>query len=156
MVTDESSSVAKTTKGKKQLPATEVSVLDSATEPVDSSNVDVVTSDRSSTSDLPIEVSEADESINALVSDEYQQSSNLDDTLPAVSSPRTVNIDENPESDYVSVGRVGLKAILDDDFTPGELKSASGEDQVPDVGCACILLFSITIFYHHICFNYLK
>ncbi|KAI7752508.1 hypothetical protein M8C21_015859 [Ambrosia artemisiifolia] len=137
VVTDESSSVAKQTKGKKQLPETlenQVPVQDSATELVDSSNADVTTSDLSSTSDLPTEVSETDVSVSTSVPDENLQSSNLDDAVPAASL-KTVNIEENPESDYVSVTPVGLEAVLDN-FAgkAGEVKAASGEDQVPDVG----------------------
>ncbi|XP_024995792.1 golgin subfamily B member 1 isoform X2 [Cynara cardunculus var. scolymus] len=137
VVTDEASSVAKSEKGKKQLPATEVPVQDPATEPVDSSIQDssdnlVATnadtgSPEFSTPSLQIEVSEADEngsslklaneSIDALVPDKDLQISNLDEAMPTNYSPETVNVGGKPESGYVHVTPVGLKAILDVGFS---------------------------------------
>ncbi|KAI3756178.1 hypothetical protein L1987_55994 [Smallanthus sonchifolius] len=136
VITDDTSSVAKPTKGKKQFLDTEVSVQDSSKELVDSSNADMVTPGLSSTSDLPTEVSETDVSINISVPVENLQSSNFDDAMPAASSLETVSIEGNPESDYVSVASVGLDAVFDDNSAgkAGEVKAASGEDQVPDVG----------------------
>ncbi|KAJ0602073.1 hypothetical protein HanIR_Chr03g0135701 [Helianthus annuus] len=133
--TEESSSVAKQTKGKKQSAETNVPVQDSATELVDSSNADITAPDLSSTSDLPTEVSETDVSVNTSVPDENLQSSNLDDAMPADLSPKRVNIEGQPDSDYVSVTPVGFEAVLDNIAgKAGDVKAASGEDQVPDVG----------------------
>ncbi|KAK9077808.1 hypothetical protein SSX86_006146 [Deinandra increscens subsp. villosa] len=132
VITDESSSVAKTTKGKKQFPETELSVQDSVTEIVDSSNADMATPDLSSTSDLPTENSETDVSIDTSVPGENLQSSNLPDAMPTGFPLKTVNIEGEPESDYVSVTPIGLNAVIDG--KAGEVKAASGEDQVPDVG----------------------
>ncbi|KAJ0802335.1 hypothetical protein HanPI659440_Chr03g0127871 [Helianthus annuus] len=133
--TEESSSVAKQTKGKKQSAETNVPVQDSATELVDSSNADITAPDLSSTSDLPTEVSETDVSVNTSVSDENLQSSNLDDAMPADLSLKGVDIEGQPDSDYVSVTPVGFEAVLDNiAVKAGDVKAASGEDQVPDVG----------------------
>ncbi|KAL8264045.1 hypothetical protein R6Q59_022175 [Mikania micrantha] len=131
VITDESTSVAKPTKGKKEFSETEVSAQDSAAELVDSSNFDMVTPDLSSASDLPTEVSETDVPISTLVQDENLKSSNLDGT-PSASSLKAVNIEGKTESDYVSVTPVGLNVVADG--KAGEIKAASGEDQVPDVG----------------------
>lgn len=151
VVTDETSSVAKSEKGKKQLPATEVPVEDSSTEPVDSSlqdstdNIVATNADDGSpefsTPSLHIEVSEADEdgsnlrlaneSIDSLVPDKDLQVSNLDEAMPTIYSPETVNTGGKPESGYVPLTPVGLKAILDVGFArkAGELNAACGEDQ---------------------------
>nr|XP_043627506.1 putative leucine-rich repeat-containing protein DDB_G0290503 isoform X2 [Erigeron canadensis] len=164
VVADESSSFSKSTKGKIQLPAPEAPVEGSTTEapvegsateaPVESlateapvggsvaelanSSNDGVTTPDLSTSNLPIEVAEADESINVSVPDEDLHSSNIDDVTLTVSSPRTVNIEGNSESGHVPVTPVGLKAVLDDGFArkAGEAKAVSGEDQEQDISCA--------------------
>ncbi|XP_076936973.1 uncharacterized protein LOC143604345 [Bidens hawaiensis] len=126
VITDESSSVAKPIKGKKQSP---VPAQDSATESVDSSNADMATPDLSSTSDLPSEISETDVSINTSVSDENLQSSNLNDAMPTDLSLKSIDIEGKPESDHVSTEPV-------DNFAgkSGDVEAACGEDQVPDVG----------------------
>ncbi|PWA93607.1 hypothetical protein CTI12_AA068940 [Artemisia annua] len=83
VVTDESSSAAKPKKGKKQAPALEAPAQTLPTELVDSSNADVATPDLSSTSSLPLEVSEAEESAVPSSADENAESSNLADSSNA-------------------------------------------------------------------------
>ena len=144
VVVGDSSSVAKSSP--EQVSTTELVELYSqaSTHTYVATNVDVAAPDPSSTSVAPIEVSKVDDS----VSNEDPQSSNRDDVIPTFSPPKIVNIEGKLESGL----SVGLKGVLDDSFghKAGEMIVAHGEDQVPDVGCACILLFSITISYHHI------
>ncbi|XP_071733748.1 uncharacterized protein [Rutidosis leptorrhynchoides] len=162
VVTEESSSIGKPTKGKKHVAATEATVQHSSTEDVDLSSADVATQDIS-TSSLPIEISEAGESVGHSGPDENQQCSNRDDEIPTqrddelpthhddemlthrddempthhvdeiptVSSSRTVDVEEKPETGDEPVTPVGLKAVLHGNFSrkAGEFKDASGEDQ---------------------------
>nr|GEY51264.1 hypothetical protein [Tanacetum cinerariifolium] len=125
VVTDESSSAAKPKKGKKQAPASEAPAQTLPTELVDSSNADVATPDLSSTSNLLIEVSEADESVVPSAAEETLQSSiivdssNADVSTPDLSSTSMLPIEV---SEAESIG----PSIPDE-----SLQSSSLDDAVP-------------------------
>ncbi|GJZ27278.1 hypothetical protein Tco_0571531 [Tanacetum coccineum] len=148
VVTDESSSAATPKKGKKQAPASEAPAQPLPTELVDLSNADVATVDLSSTSNLPIEVSEADESVVPSAADETLQSSiivdssNSDVSTPDLSSTSMLPIEvSEAESIGPSIPDESLQksSSLDDaaqaascnDFASkeGEGQDTSGEDQ---------------------------
>lgn len=122
VATGDSSSVAKASPGEGS--ATELVELSPQGSMV-ATNADVATPDLSSTSNVPIQVSKVDDSVPHV--DLQVQSSNIDDVIPVVSPPKTVNIEGKHESGLF----IGLKAVLDDSYAhkAGETAAAHGEDQ---------------------------
>ncbi|KAI3690272.1 hypothetical protein L2E82_48251 [Cichorium intybus] len=132
VATGDSSSVSK--PPPVQASSAELVELSSqgSTDTSPATNADMATSDLSSTSNVPIEVSKSDESVDDSVPNKDLQSSNLDDVIPIISPPRKIVTEGEHESGFT----VGLKAVLDDriDHKAGEMIAVHGEDQVPDVG----------------------
>ncbi|KAI3505518.1 hypothetical protein L1887_27649 [Cichorium endivia] len=127
VVTGDSSSVSK--PPPVQASSTELVELSSqgSTDTSPATNADMATSDLSSTSNVPIEVSKVDESADDSVPIKDLQSSNLDDVIPIVSPPQKIVTEGEHESGFT----VGLKAVLEDriDHKAGEMIAVHGEDQ---------------------------